>query len=73
MKLDPTKMKDWEIAEAADTDAKQKIADAGVTIIEPDDAFIADLQNSQAAVYDYFYATYEGSEGWVKKVQDFLK
>ncbi len=63
----------WEIAEAADTDAKQKIADAGVTIIEPDDAFIADLQNSQAAVYDYFYATYEGSEGWVKKVQDFLK
>ncbi len=63
----------WEIAEAADTESKQKIADAGVTIIEPDDAFKKDLQNSQAPVYQYFYDTYEGSEEWVKKVQAFLQ
>lgn len=63
----------WEISEAADKEAKQKIADAGVTVIEPDDAFKKDLQNSQAPVYQYFYDTYEGSEEWVKKVQEFLQ
>lgn len=63
----------WEIAEAADTEAKQKIADAGVTVIEPNDAFKKDLQDSQASVYQYFYDTYEGSEEWVKKVKEFLQ
>jgi TRAP-type C4-dicarboxylate transport system substrate-binding protein len=63
----------WEIAEAADTEAKQKIADAGVTVIEPDAAFKKDLQDSQASVYQYFYDTYEGSEEWVKKVKEFLQ
>jgi tripartite ATP-independent transporter DctP family solute receptor len=63
----------WEIAEAADMESKQMIADAGVTIIEPDDAFKKDLQDPQGEVYQYFYDTYEGSEEWVKKVNEFLK
>lgn len=62
----------WEIAEAADTESKQKIIDAGVTVIEPDDSFRADLQGSQEPVYQYFYENYEGSENWVKKVKEFL-
>jgi tripartite ATP-independent transporter DctP family solute receptor len=63
----------WEIAKAADKEAKQKIADAGVTVIEPDDAFKKDLQDSQEKVYQYFYDTYDGCEDWVKKVKETLQ
>lgn len=63
----------WEIAEEADMEAKQKIADAGITIIEPDDSFKKDLQDSQESVYQYFYDTYDGCESWVKKVKESLQ
>lgn len=61
----------WQISKEANDEAKQKIMDAGVNVIVPDEAYKQKLRDSQAAVYEFFYAEKEGSKEIVDMIREY--
>lgn len=62
----------WEISKDYDNEAKQAIADSGITeIIVPDAEFKKQMQDAMGPVYDWFYENKEGSEEFVKMVREY--
>ncbi len=62
----------WDISKDYDNEAKQAIADSGITeIIVPDAAFKQQMQDAMGPVYDWFYANKEGSEDFVKMIREY--
>ena len=62
----------WDISVEYNNNAKQAIADSGITtIIEPDSTFKQQMRDAMDPVYDYFYGSYEGSQEWVAEVRDY--
>lgn len=61
----------WDISKAANDEAKQFILDQGVNVIQPDDAFVQQLRDSQKSVYDWYFAEIEGSQEFIEAVWAF--
>ena len=61
----------WEISEAANEESKQALIDAGMTIIEPDEAYKEQLREAMQPVYEWYYENVEGSKEFIESVWEY--